>query len=78
MPSVLGHLEQANRDLSGDGLWSGWLWLNNCREELALLAEERGLRESVLGVQRDGEVEHGRRQSEASKLQNISAFHASS
>ena len=68
VPPVLCHLRQPNRDFTRPGLLLWLLGLVEACENVALLAQKRGLCCAVLCVQGDGEIEDGRGEREAPKL----------
>jgi hypothetical protein len=68
VPPVLCHLRQPNRNFARPGLLLRLLGLVEACEDVALLAQERGLCCAVLCVQGDGEIEDGRGEREATKL----------
>lgn len=68
VPPVLGHLRQPDRYFARSRLLLWFFGLVEVCEDVALLAQQRGLCCTVLCVEGDGEVQDSRGESEASEL----------
>lgn len=70
VPPVFGHLCQPNGHLARSRLLFRLLGLVEVCEDVALLTKKGGLCCAVLLMQREGEIENGRGEGEASELQS--------